>query len=147
MPDLDLAGRRLFGIPENSLLSHRGLFHSPFFLLLFAAALAAIATRRLSSRTFAALWMVWAGAMVTHPLLDALTDGGRGIMLLLPVTRARLFFPWRPIYTPPASLEHIIWRALLVRCSEIPFCLAAVFGGALGLLIRKRRSFQKASGR
>jgi inner membrane protein len=138
-PDLDLAGRRLFGITEESLLYHRGLFHSPFFLLVLAAPLAAAATRRYSSRTFLALWLLWAGAMLTHPLLDALTDGGRGIMLLLPFSRTRLFFPWRPIYTPPAELEHIVRRALLVRRSEIPFCVAAVFSGSLMLLTRKPR--------
>jgi membrane-bound metal-dependent hydrolase YbcI (DUF457 family) len=30
-PDLDLVEKRAFGIPYNSLLSHRGLFHPPFF--------------------------------------------------------------------------------------------------------------------
>ena len=43
-PDLDLVGRRAFGVGAASLFSHRGFFHSPFFLILFAAALAAIFT-------------------------------------------------------------------------------------------------------
>ena len=34
MPDLDTTGHRLFGIRPATLLSHRGLFHSPFFLIL-----------------------------------------------------------------------------------------------------------------
>jgi hypothetical protein len=43
----DLVGRRAFGIPYNSLLSHRGLFHSPFFLILFSGVLAGIIARGL----------------------------------------------------------------------------------------------------
>jgi inner membrane protein len=84
--------KRAFGIPHNSLLSHRGLFHSPFFLILFSALLAGIVTRGHSRKAFTWLWLVWAGCMMTHPLLDALTDAGREIMLLLPFTRARLSF-------------------------------------------------------
>jgi hypothetical protein len=84
--------------------------------------------------------------MVTHTLLDSLTDGGRGIMLLLPFTRARLFFPWHPIHTPSTALQNIFWRALLVRLSEVPFCLAAVLAGTFGLLLRKRRWFLRTRG-
>jgi inner membrane protein len=133
-PDLDLAGRRVFGIPAASLFAHRGFFHSPFFLILLAAALAGIVARRHSRKVFFWLWLIWAGCMVTHPLLDALSNGGSGVMLLLPFSRARLFFPWRPIYTPPGGVENIIWRAWLIRRSEIPFCIAAAAIGISGLL-------------
>lgn len=138
-PDLDLMGRRAFGIPYNSLLSHRGLFHSPFFLILFSAVLAGIVTRGHSRKAFAWLWLVWAGCMVTHPLLDALTDGGRGVMLLLPLTRARLFFPWRPLHTPPGNIENILSRAWLIRSSEVPFCVTFVLIGIFGLCAGSRR--------
>lgn len=137
-PDLDLAGKRAFGIPSGSILSHRGLFHSPFFLILLAAILAGIATYQHSRRAFAELWLLWATCMVTHPLLDAMTDGGHGVMLLLPLTRARFFLPWRPIHTIPAGAAKILIRALLVRASEIPFCLAAAFIGLAGLLMQRR---------
>jgi len=138
-PDLDLAGRRAFGIPAGSLFAHRGFFHSPFFLILLAAALAGIIARGHSHKVFFWLWLIWAGCMVTHPLLDALTNGGIGVTLLLPFSRARLFFPWRPIYTPPAGVENLIGRAWFIRRSEIPFCLAAAAIGIGGLLVRTRR--------
>jgi inner membrane protein len=134
LPDLDLIGRRAFGVPYNSLVAHRGLFHSPLFLILLAAALSGIITRGHSRTTFAWLWLVWAGCMISHPLLDALTDGGRGVMLLLPFTRARLFFPWRPIYTPPGGIESVLRRACFIRRSEVPFCLAFLTIGIVGLL-------------
>jgi inner membrane protein len=138
-PDLDLGGRRAFGIQPESILSHRGLFHSPFFLILVAAALAGMVALRYSRRAFARLWLLWAACMVTHPLLDAMTDGGVGVMLLIPFTCARFFFPWRPIHTPLRGTEHLLSRAFVLRPSEIPFCLLAVLIGAAGLLWRRRR--------
>ena len=87
-PDLDLAGRRLFGITDSSLLPHRGLFHSPFFVIMFSAALAASVAYQRFRQAFRGLWLLWGGCMLTHPLMDALTNGGRGVMLLLPFSRA-----------------------------------------------------------
>jgi hypothetical protein len=68
-----------------------------------------------------------------------LENGGSGVMLLLPFSRARLFFPWRPIYTPPGGVENLIGRAWFLRRSEIPFCVAAAAIGIGGLLARTRR--------
>jgi inner membrane protein len=142
-PDLDLAGRRLFGIRNLSLLSHRGIFHSPFFLIVLTAILAgmlALAIIRDSPRTtFVYLWLLWAGCILTHPLLDALTDGGRGVMLLIPFTGARLHFIWHPIHTPPRNV-HLLARAFLIGWSELPFCAAAVAAGISGLLLRRWQS-------
>jgi len=138
VPDLDLFGRRLFGIRNASIFSHRGYFHSPFFLILLSAALAGIVTRHEFRQTFAWLWLLWAGCMVSHPLLDAMTDGGRGVMLAEPFTHARLYLPWRPIHTPPGS-ENILRRAWVLRPSEIPFCGAAMLIGFSGLWVLCRR--------
>jgi inner membrane protein len=128
IPDLDLAGRRLLGIRPGSIFAHRGFFHSPFFLILLAAALAGLVARLKARKMFVALWLVWGGCMVTHPLMDALTDGGRGVMLEIPFSRARLYFPWRPIHTPPGR-ESLLSRALVLRPTEISFCAAAVLLG------------------
>ncbi len=137
IPDLDLVGRRAFDIPYDSLFAHRGFFHSPFFLILFSALLAGLVARGHSRGAFVRLWVLWAGCMLTHPLLDALTDGGRGVMLLLPLTRTRHFFPWRPLYTPPAGVANVFSRAESIRRSEVPFCIAAAALGIGGLLLRK----------
>ncbi len=136
VPDFDLAGRRLFGVRSSNLLSHRGLFHSPFFLILLAAALAFIVARHAPRKSFVCLWLLWAACMVTHPLLDALTDGGRGVMLLLPFTRSRLYLPWRPIYTPPGGRTTLLARAFFIRRSEVAFCVAAAVAGVVGLLLQ-----------
>lgn len=137
IPDFDLAARRLLGVRFPSVFSHRGLFHSPFFLILLAGLFALIVARGAPRKTFACLWLVWAGCIVTHPLLDALTDGGYGVMLLIPFSRARLHFLWRPIHTPDSSV-HLFARALVIRVSEMPFCAAAIAAGISGLLFRNR---------
>src|SRR3954469_6798355 len=101
-PDLDTFAMRALGIPYGSFFGHRGFFHSPFFLTLFCAMLAAVVARG-AAGWFTALW---AGCSITHPLLDAITDGGSGVMLLFPLSEARIFFPWRPIHVSPLSISR-----------------------------------------
>ncbi len=76
---------------------------------------------------------VWAGAAITHPLLDMLTDGGSGVMVLFPFSTERFFFPWRPIRVSPLSIAHFFDRAGEILWSELPFCAAAI---VLGLAVR-----------
>ena len=75
--------------------------------------------------------------LITHPLLDSLTAGGSGVMLL-PFTRTRLYLPWRPLQTANPG-ESLLSHAWFLRRSEIPFCIAATGIGIFGLLIQKRR--------
>ena len=130
-PDLDTYAMLGFDIPRGSLFSHRGFFHSPFFLALLACAVAAMVA---GGPAFRWLAVMWAGAAITHPLLDMLTDGGSGVMLLFPVTTERLFFPWRPIRVSPLSIARFLARASEILWSELPFCAAAV---ALGVAARR----------
>ncbi len=138
IPDLDLAWKHVFGPVHSNILGHRGIFHSPFFLILFSGVLAVIVARRRSRRALAWLWLLWAGCMITHPLLDSLTTGGSGVMLLLPFARTRLYLPWRPLQMANPG-ESLLSRAWFLRRSEIPFCIAATGIGIFGLLIQKRR--------
>jgi inner membrane protein len=140
MPDLDTWLMLGFGIPRGSLFSHRGFFHSPFFLITFAAAMAIILARKHGRRPVAWLALMWAVSAVTHPLLDMLTDGGSGVMLLFPFSEARLFFPWRPIHVSPLSIARFFDRAGDILWSELPFSAAAVAVGAAGLAWRKGRT-------
>jgi inner membrane protein len=129
-PDLDTYAMFAFDIPRGSLFSHRGLFHSPAFLIVFAMAVAWLAAR---SRAAWLLGAVWAGAAITHPLLDMLTDGGSGVMLLFPFSEDRLFFPWRPIRVSPLGIVRFFDRAGEILVSEAPFNAAAL---AIGLATR-----------
>ena len=137
-PDLDLAGKRLFGVEDGSLLSHRGLFHSPFSLVILSGILAYAVASTAGRQTIVRLWLLWAGCMITHPLLDTLTDGGRGVMLLLPFSSLRIFFPWHPLHTVPSGYGALSIRAWMLRSSEIPFCLCAALIGTTALWVWRR---------
>jgi inner membrane protein len=126
-PDLDTPLMFALDIPRASLFSHRGFFHSPFFLALFCSLLAVL----VAGRAWLPLAALWTACAVTHPLLDMLTDGGSGVMLLYPVWEARLFFPWRPIRVSPLTISRFFDRAGPILWSEAPFDAVAVFLGAL----------------
>jgi inner membrane protein len=139
-PDLDTWLMLGFGIPRGSLFSHRGFFHSPFFLIALTAAMAATIAWKHGRRTMVWLALMWAVSAVTHPLLDMLTNGGSGVMLLFPFSQERLFFPWRPIHVSPLSIARFFDRAGDILWSELPFCLAAVAVGVTGFWWRKFRA-------
>jgi inner membrane protein len=129
-PDLDTWAMLAFDIPSGSFFSHRGFFHSPSFLALLALAVASLVAK---GRAVLPLAAMWAGAAITHPLLDMLTDGGSGVMVLFPFSTERFFFPWRPIRVSPLSIARFFDRAGEILWSELPFCAAAI---VLGLAVR-----------
>lgn len=137
-PDLDTFAMFAFHIPRGSPFSHRGIFHSPFFLALAAFALAFLARR---GKNWLALGAIWTCAAVTHPLLDMLTDGGSGVMLLFPFSTERFFFPWRPIHVSPLTIGRFFDRAGPILLSELPFAMTAVLAGwGIHRLGTRRRS-------
>src|SRR6185369_4603046 len=143
-PDFDTFAMRAFDIPYRSFFGHRGFFHSPLFLILFSAVLSAMVARH-SWNAAAWLAVVWAGCVMTHPLLDALTDGGGGVMLLFPFSEGRIFFPWRPIHVSPLGILEFFHRAGYILRSEAPFCAAAIAIGATGLLAKRARPRSRQS--
>jgi inner membrane protein len=138
-PDLDTFPMALFGVPYGSFFGHRGFFHSPFFLLLLTSALAMIVARP-AWRKAVLLALVWATSAVTHPLLDMLTDGGLGVMLLFPFSDVRLFFPWRPIQVSPLDVMSFFSEAGGILRSELPFCIGAIAIGLSGMAALRLRS-------
>src|SRR5882672_7048025 len=119
LPDEDVLAFGL-GIPYEDMLGHRGLTHS----IAFAAGLAGVAT-----------WIVTRGdrrdipgarlalslflAIVSHDVLDALTDGGLGVAFFAPFSGERYFFPWRPIEVSPIGLGFLSARGAMVIVNEI----------------------------
>src|SRR5215470_15569036 len=85
LPDLDVVTLS-FGVPYGSMLGHRGLSHS-----LCAAAIVAVAAST-AARGTCPRWIAWLmlfTATGSHGLLDALTDGGRGVAFFAPFSGAR----------------------------------------------------------
>jgi inner membrane protein len=98
LPDVDVVGFAL-GIPYGAPLGHRGAAHSIAFALALGGLVGlAAAWWRLAPSVVA---VTAALVVASHGLLDALTDGGRGVALLWPFTADRYFAPWRPIPVAP----------------------------------------------
>lgn len=128
VPDLDVLAFR-FGISYGSIWGHRGWTHSLAFAAFFGYLAAWLGFGRAPDYLKILLWCVLATA--SHPLLDMLTDGGRGVALWWPIQDDRIFFPFRPIQVSPLGAEAFFseW-GLRVLISE-----AIWIGGPALLLI------------
>jgi len=115
-PDLDVIGFGL-GVAYEDEWGHRGATHSLAFSLIAAAAIAGVAAirRQPALRTGITAALV----LVSHALLDTLTDGGLGCALLWPFDRARYFAPWTPIPVAPIGLGFLSLDGLMVAAIEL----------------------------
>jgi inner membrane protein len=116
LPDIDVIGFAL-GVPYSAPWGHRGATHSLVFALALAAAIgcAALKLRMQPLRT----WSVATIVLVSHGLLDTLTDGGFGCALLWPFNPTRYFAPWRPIPVAPIGLGLLSTYGFLVALTEL----------------------------
>ena len=116
LPDADVVGFS-FGINYGDAWGHRGATLSIVFALVIAAAIGIAAARlRLPAlRT----WLIASVVLVSHGLLDTLTNGGLGIALLWPFDLTRYFAPWRPIPVSPIGLGYLSPYGLFVALTEL----------------------------
>jgi inner membrane protein len=135
-PDLDVLA--LGFVPHESMLGHRGLTHSlPFAVALAALAAFAALPRASAGVSRLAAWLYLFLATASHGLLDACTNGGRGVALFAPFSAARFFFPFRPIEVSPLGVARFFSeRGLEVLRSELvwvwlPCALLAALAVAL----------------
>ena len=105
LPDADVVGWWL-GVPYGAPLGHRGFLHSIPFALLVGFAAPLVLHRDASLRTRIVLSVGYVLATASHGLLDALTDGGRGVGLWIPFSNERFFAPFRPILTSSLDPSH-----------------------------------------
>jgi len=125
-PDADVLARSLGAGPGSPWL-HRGALHS----LLVAALAGAAAAALLGGLGRSRLRMALTAAVVaaSHGLLDALTDGGRGVALLWPWDAARVFAPVRPIPVAPIGLGVAsAWGVRVLTWELALFAPLVVFG-------------------
>jgi inner membrane protein len=95
-----------------------------------AAVLTLVAPRGARWRAGAFLF----ACVVSHGLLDACTNGGRGVAIFSPFDKRRLFFPWRPIEVSPIGHLDISVLVSELRWVWLPFLSLAV-----GLAAARRR--------
>jgi inner membrane protein len=122
LPDADVIGYRWLYIPYDHFLGHRGFFHSPFFAALLSICIVCIFFRK--EVIFSCRWwkyvLYFFALTASHGLLDAMTNGGRGIALLSPINNDRYFLPWTPIEVSPLSINAFLsQRGKTVLTSEL----------------------------
>lgn len=147
LPDLDVIAFR-FGIPYSSMLGHRGFSHSILFALAAAFIVTSIFFREISFfqkgwlKYFAYFFLI----TLSHPLLDALTNGGLGVGFLIPLTSERFFFPFRPIAVSPINIRRFLdGSAFYVLISEflwvwMPLILVILLKVLISRLEKKKRA-------
>ena len=103
-PDLDVVVYPA-GLNAPHILGHRGITHALPFAAVFAALVVPLLFRGVEWRAHRfRLWLAVFAAMVSHAVLDALTNGGQGIAFFAPFSDARFHFPWQPIRVSPIGL-------------------------------------------
>jgi inner membrane protein len=122
LPDADVISFS-FGIRYEDMFGHRGFTHSLFFAAVVGTVASWHVTRRAGSNPYRpaspfAFFFWFAAITASHGLLDALTNGGRGIAFFSPFSNHRYFFPWRPIQVSPIGVGFFSPRGLRVLASE-----------------------------
>ena len=139
LPDLDVLAFHLH-IPYGDAFGHRGATHSIVFALMLGL-LAAWGHRRLRSTPRWAGWFVGLSAL-SHPLLDACTDGGLGVALAWPFSDARWFAPFHPIAVSPIGTRFFSERGWHVVASELCWVGLPVAALAACILLARRASIR-----
>jgi inner membrane protein len=140
LPDADVAAFG-FGIPYEHPLGHRGFTHSIAFAFVFAALSAFAYTRLVKNEvSFRLAFALLFVALASHGVLDAMTNGGKGVGFFIPFSNRRFFFPFRPIRVSPIGAEDFAAKAGPVLASELlwvwlPFAIV----GGLGMIARRPR--------
>ncbi len=125
-PDLDVLAFRL-GIPYGAPFGHRGAAHSIVVGVALGLAVGAVGVRlgvRPSASVVAGLVVA-----VSHGVLDAFTDGGRGTAVWWPFSTERVFASWRPIPVSPIGLRAFSPRGVAVMTREAVLFLPLLIVG------------------
>ncbi len=109
LPDADVLAFR-YGIPYDHVLGHRGITHSFFFAVFFAAFVAILFFRKntIFSSSWWRTWFYLFLCTASHGILDALTTGGLGVAFFAPFDNSRYFFPdeYRRLVVSPIGVKH-----------------------------------------
>jgi inner membrane protein len=137
LPDFDTVAFTL-GIAYADQFGHRGASHSLAIALAVGLLGAMVAPWLRTTRWRALLFLAFCTA--SHPLLDALTNGGLGVALLWPWSQERFFAPWQPIAVSPIGVGFFSARGVAVLWSELQWVWLPALGVAAGLRATRRRA-------
>jgi inner membrane protein len=121
LPDVDLFSF-YFKIPYGSVWGHRGFTHSLFFAFLVSLAVMFLGWKENRPGTLP-WWKIWGYFFFlasSHGILDAMTNGGKGVAFFSPFDLTRYFLPWTPLVVTPLRLNTFLTsRAREVLWSEM----------------------------
>ena len=120
LPDADVVAFAL-DIPYSAPWGHRGASHSLVIAIAVGTVVGGL-SKLLGQRAFRT-FLISTLVVVSHGLLDALTDGGLGVALLWPLSHTRFFAPWQPIPVSPIGLGYLSVRGLEIAAVETAWCL------------------------
>jgi inner membrane protein len=144
LPDADVAAR-IFGIPHTHDFGHRGATHTILFALIVGLTGAAAAQRLRSGPWLAFLFLSL--STLSHAFTDMVTNGGKGLMLLWPLSGERFASLWRPVEVSRVGLQAFdegrIWTVLLSEWLWLVLP-AAAFALLLRLSFFRRRKLPAA---
>ena len=125
LPDVDVISFQ-FGIPYQSVLGHRGVTHSFVFATLVASCITWLYGQ--FYRTPGNLALIFGFLFfctISHPILDAFTNGGHGVAFFSPFSNQRYFFSWRPIKVSPIGIASFLTseKARAVLVSELQWVI------------------------
>lgn len=136
LPDVDIISFRL-GIEYHHVLGHRGLTHSISFALGMGLVAAGVTFFIVKGRGLSIMLGLYLFVCtLSHGLLDAMTNGGRGVAFFAPFLNERFFLPWRPIDVAPLCMARFFTASgMQVIGSELmwvalPSLLVALFATA-----------------
>jgi inner membrane protein len=143
IPDADVIGFK-FHVAYGSTFGHRGFTHSILFALIMGFIAAWIFTRITSNDRRLMLRFVLYFFLVTlsHPLLDACTNGGLGVAFFSPFSNQRYFFPFHPIQVSPIKVDSFFsdWGLKVLLSEFIWIGLPSIGITLLTYIIRKRKN-------
>lgn len=127
LPDIDVLAFT-FDIRYGHEFGHRGMSHS--FVFAASVALLGACAWRILHTTFLKAFFFLFVAIGSHGVLDAFTDGGRGVAFFWPRSKKRFFAPFRPIKVSPIGVSDFLPYAANILLSELLWvwapCILAV---------------------
>ena len=130
MPDLDVLAFDL-GIPYEHWLGHRGFTHSFFFAGIWAIAMMVFFFRDeiRSAGNGLVYFLLLFVTTASHGVVDAMTNGGRGIGFWIPFSDERFFLPFRPIQVSPLSVDSFFgeWGRRVILSEMVWIILPCFF--------------------
>lgn len=141
-PDADVIMFR-FGYSYEHMLGHRGLTHSIPFAFAWAVVFTLMFFQKQKKRIQVVIFGYLFFCIGSHGVLDAMTNGGRGIAFFAPFSADRYFFPFRPIEVSPLGAGNFFseW-GMRVLISEFCWIMLPCLGIWLFSKMLQKRKFE-----